>query len=187
MTGFKKNIEQHPITAIVTAVAATVTLMCIAFGFFLNAIIATKDATIELQGKKIKDKDETIAAYEKKSERDSLAKAELSNRVNSLELALGKATQKKILNDTLICPGDGVPIFNGKAQISYRVFNKESQSAEISLESVGGLKIENDYFYFSGPASQDTFTVDKIKYIFNFSGFDQSTKEGCIKISISKK
>lgn len=178
MGKFKNTIEQHP-------VETTITIMCTLFAFVLYAIIATKDATIELQNEKIKNKDARIDTYEKYNRRDSLTIVELSNRLKSLELALGKSAQRKILSDTIICPGDGVPIFNGKAQISYRLFYQGS--AEISLESVGGLKIENDYFRFSGPASQDTFTVDKVKYIFNFSGFDQDKGKGCIRISIYKK
>ena len=186
MTEFKKTIEQHPIGSIVTTVAATVTLMCIAFGFFLTTIIATKDATIELQGEKIKNKDERIAAYEKKSERDSLAKVELSNRVNSLELSLGKSTQKKILSDTTLCPGKGISIFDGNAIVSYYNYAEPINRAEISIKGEGKLDITNAYFYFGGPG-REIFIANKQEYVFNFLGFDQDKGKGCIRISIHKK
>jgi hypothetical protein len=178
MAEFRKTIEQHP-------VATTITVMCIIFGFILSAIIATKDATIELKDEKIKNKDEAIAAYEKKSERDSLTKVELSNKVKSLELALGKSAQKKTLSDTTLCPGKGILIFDGNAIVTYHNYAEPAHSAQISIRSEGKLKI-NEFFYFSGPSSE-FFTVNKQEYIFNFLGFDQEKGKGCAKISINRK
>jgi len=183
----KSSLHQHPMRYIAGAVGATILVSVSVAAFLLSAVTSREDAIIELLDREKVACEKKVASLEDRVKDDSVKMVDLSRKLGGAQSILAEFTNKKILNDTLICPGQGVLIFDGKAQVSYRLFSKEGPRAEINLESVGGLTIENGYFYLSGPASQDTFSVNKIKYVFNFSGFEQSGKEGCIRISIFKK
>jgi len=186
MADFKKTIEQHPIGAVATAVASTIVVMYIVFNLIFTGILQKKDAIIELQDREMKVKDDSISTYVKRFERDSLMKVELSSKVKSLELALGKSAQKKILSNTILCPSKGISIFDGNAIVSYWNYAEPANIAQVTIIAEGKLQITDADFYLDEPR-RESFTVNKQEYVFNFLGFDQERGKGCIKISIYKK